>query len=111
MAVIIKTSNPSGLLQAIYKAIDNKKIETWVYDKDKDLIHTPDQWKGKAWLRPKAYNGELRFGILEPQGVKMTRLIYGVYHGRFIEMLLTHFYDQFYSAAGSAQSMEPDILS
>ena len=53
MAIIIKTNNPSGLLKAIYKAIDDKEIETWIYDADKDFTHTPDQWKNKAWLRPK----------------------------------------------------------
>jgi hypothetical protein len=111
MAVIIKTPNPSGLLQAIYKAIDNKKIETWVYDKDKDLTHEPNQWKNEAWFRPKIYNGELRFGILKQKDKTMSKIIYGLYHGRFIEMLLTHFDDQFSSAVGSAQPMEPDVLS
>jgi hypothetical protein len=111
MAVIIKTSNPSGLLQAIYKAIDSKKIETWVYDKDKDLTHEPMQWKNEAWFRPKIYNGELRFGILKQKDKTMSKIIYGLYHGRFIEMLLTHFDDQFSSAVVSAQSMEPDVLS
>lgn len=33
----------------------------------------------------------------------MTKPIYGVYHGRFIEMLLTHFDDSFASVAATAQ--------
>jgi hypothetical protein len=35
--------------------------------------------------------------------VAMTKVIYGVYHGRFIEMLLTHFDDSFTSATATAQ--------
>ncbi|HUN54937.1 MAG TPA: hypothetical protein VMU29_07265 [Smithella sp.] len=110
MAVIIKTSNPSGLLQAIYKAIDNKKIETWAYDKDKDLTHEPNQWKNEAWFQPTIYNGELRFSMLKQKEKTMSKIIYGLYHRRFIEMLLTHFDAQFFSAVASAQLMEPDVL-
>lgn len=53
MALSVKTDNPSGLLTSIRKAIDNKVVSTWSYDKDGDFSHTPDQWKNKAWLRPK----------------------------------------------------------
>ncbi len=76
MAIIVRTNKPSALLQAIYKDIDDNKIETWSYDKDGDFTHTPDQWKNKAWLRPKVYNGELRFGIVPQRAVKLSTLIY-----------------------------------
>jgi hypothetical protein len=33
----------------------------------------------------------------------MTKTIYGVYHGRFIEMLLTHFDNEFSAASATAQ--------
>jgi hypothetical protein len=110
MAIIVKTSSPSGLLKLIRKAIDDKKVETWSYDSDGDFNHTPNQWKGKAWLRPKTYVGELRFGILGPQNTTMSKTIYGVYHGRFIEMLLTHFDVDFTLANATAQKTEPDIF-
>jgi hypothetical protein len=108
MAIVIKTKNPSALLNAIYKAIDDKKVETWSYDADKDFTHVPDQWRNKAWLRPKVNIGELRFGILGQKDVKMSELIYGVFHGRFIEMLLTHFDNDFTDASATAQKAEPD---
>ena len=39
MAIIIKTNNPSGLLSAIHKAIDDNKVETWSYDSaDKEFL-------------------------------------------------------------------------
>lgn len=108
MAIIVKTSNPSSLLQAIYKAIDNKKVETWLYDQEKDFTHEPSQWKNQAWLRPKIYPGELRLGLLGKEGVVMKKLLYGVYHGRFIEMLLTHFDDQFSTVTATAHKTTPD---
>lgn len=108
MAIIIKTSSPSGLLSAIRTAIDDKKIETWSYDTDGDFTHTPPQWNKKAWLRPKVYSGELRLGILGPTGSTMSKLIYGVYHGRFIEMMLVHFDQSFSLASATAQKTEPD---
>lgn len=111
MAVIIKTSNPSGLLSALRKAIDDNKIETWSYDADGDFTHTPNQWEKKAWLRPKIYSGELRFGILAVQGTNMSKLFYGVYHGRFIEMMLVHFDESFSFANATAQKTEPDNFS
>ena len=108
MAVIVKTGKPSELLADIYKAIDNDKIATWLSDDDKDLTHEPLQWKNKAWFRPKVYAGELRFGLLGPKGVTMSKEIYGVYHGRLIEMLLIHFDDQFSNVSGTAKKFEPD---
>jgi hypothetical protein len=86
MAIIVKTNNPGALLKTIISAIDNNDIETWEYDGDGDFIHTPDQWKGLAWLRPKTYLGELRFGNFRAENVEMSNVVYGVYHGRFIEM-------------------------
>ena len=108
MAVIVKTSKPSELLKAIRKAIDDKTIETWSYDADGDFTHTPPQWDKKAWLRPKAYPDEVRLGILGPKDMKLSKSIYGVYHGRFIEMLLDHFDTAFTLATASAKKTEPD---
>lgn len=108
MAILIKTGNPAALLTAIRKKIDAGKIETWTYDIDGDFTHTPDQWVKKAWLRPKTYAGELRVGILGQKGVKLPSVIYGVYHGRFIEMILTHFDNDFTNAIATAQKTEPD---
>ena len=108
MAIIVKTNNPNTLLKAIKEQIDEKKIVTWAYDNDGDFTHSPDQWEGRAWLRPKIYTGELRFGILKQRDIDMTRYIYGIYHGRFIEMLLSHFDGDFKEALATAVKTEPD---
>jgi hypothetical protein len=110
MAVIIKTRDASQLLQLVRNAIDEGKIETWSYDQAGDFTHTPEQWKYKAWLRPKVYAGELRFGIMGRNDTNLSTYIYGVYHGRFIEMLLNHFDANFSLAQATAQKTEPDIF-
>tara|TARA_R110001583_G_C5584277_1_gene403161 strand:- start:860 stop:1207 length:348 start_codon:yes stop_codon:yes gene_type:complete len=92
MALIIKTNDPSKLLSSIKKAIDTDKIRTWSYDSDGDFTHSPEQWKNKAWLRVKTKgNNELSFGILGQKEINTSKLIYAIYHGRFSEMLLSHF--------------------
>ncbi|WP_157381590.1 hypothetical protein [Burkholderia ubonensis] len=102
MAITVYTHAPQTLLNSIRKAIDDKKVETWTYDNDGDFYHTPDQWSKKAWLRPHVQQGVLLLGLLGQEGVAMTKLIYGVYHGRFIEMLLTHFDSDFSNASSTA---------
>ena len=90
----IKTNNPEGLLNKIKKAIEDKVIVTWFLDNDGDFSPTQEQWVGKAWVTPlikKEEPDSLYFGIIESKQQKMTKVIYGVFLGRFAEMLLTHF--------------------
>jgi hypothetical protein len=104
MAIQVKTAGPQGLLDAIYKAIDEGHIETWTYDEDGDFTHdTPDQqWVGMAWLRPVAGVTTLTLNYVSSTEGLSTEA-YAVYHGRFIEMLLAHFDEQFSDAKATAQ--------
>ncbi|MCX6168663.1 MAG: hypothetical protein NTX65_04965 [Ignavibacteriales bacterium] len=95
MALLISTSTPENLLKLIKKTIDDKAVDTWTYDKDGDFTHTPPQWKNKAWLRPSIQSNILKFIIVSPENVILTKEVIGVYHGRFIEMLLVHFDEKF----------------
>lgn len=101
MSLSIKTTNPLGLLESIKKAIDEKTIETWSYDSEGDFTHTPEQWNKKAWLRPKVEAGELRLIIVSPKDTKLTKVVSGIYHGRFIEMLGMHFESKFTTATAT----------
>ena len=103
MAIIVNTPNATQLLTAIKKAIDKGEVDTWTYDADGDVTHSPEQWKSKAWLRPVIAPGTLIFGLLGKKDADMTKVVYGVYHGRFIEMLLTHFDNDFSAASATAQ--------
>ncbi len=110
MALIIETTRPQALLNSIKKAIDDKNVETWSYDSDGDFTHSPEQWKNKAWLRPIVVEGKLKFGIIKPENANVSKLIYGVYHGRFIEMLLAHFDSEFSLATATAQITKDDSI-
>ena len=104
MAIHVTTVNSQGLLDVIYAAIDNGHIETWIYDADGDFSHdTPDeQWIGEAWLHPEVSPGVLDLNIIPPQQ-GLSKEAYAIYHGRFIEMLLAHFDDDFVQAIATAQ--------
>jgi hypothetical protein len=94
MAVIV--------LSAVKKAIDEGKVETWSYDSDGDFTHTADQWERRAWFRPLMHEGRIVFNILPPRVRTITRVVYGIYHGRFIEMLLNHFDERFTEVSATA---------
>ncbi len=111
MAIRVTTPLPGALLSAIKTAIDEKHVETWTYDSDGDFTHTPFQWNKKAWLRPSVQSGGLVFNILGQKGVALSKEIYGVYHGRFTEMLLVHFDDKFSDASASARATTADLIS
>jgi hypothetical protein len=98
------------LLKEIKKAIQDHKIETWKVDSDGDFMHTPEQWANLAWLRPKAMDDRLLLNILGSKTRKLSRTTYAVYHGKFIEMLLTHFDTKFNRATATALPVSGDIL-
>ena len=91
MAVRAFTDNPEALLTAIKKAVASGTITTWEIDADGDLTHTSKQWAKKAWMRPKVLDDRLLFNIVAAKGVTMSKTVYGIYHGRLIQTLLTHF--------------------
>lgn len=101
MTIIVKTSSPSGLLRKIKKAIDDNEVRSWSYDNDGDFTHDSEQWSRKAWLSPKVEDGELRLKIIPPEDVTISSQVYGLYHGRFIDMLLTHFHSEFVTATAT----------
>ena len=111
MAVVVKTENPRGLLSDIRRAIDEDKVRTWSYDADGDFTHTTDQWAHRAWLRPRVREGRLIFNVVPPRTRDISRAVYGVYHGRFIEMLPDHFDMQFTDVSATALATSGDKVS
>lgn len=110
MAVRVFCDNPSGLLSKVKASIRDGSIETWSVDDDGDFTHTPEQWKNRAWFRPAVLDDKLVFNILRPRSKPISRTVYGVYHGRFIEMLVTHFDDKFSQATATAMPTSGDII-
>jgi len=112
MAIRFETTTPQKLLSTFKKAIDDGEVVTWAYDKDGDFYHTPDQWKNVGWLRPNIEQGQrLTMNFLARTGRKTSKADYGVYHGRFIESMLTHCDDLFSVATATALPTNSDKIS
>jgi hypothetical protein len=109
MAINFETTEPNRLLATFKKAIDDKKVVTWSYDSDGDFTHTPDQWKYKAWLRPKVYQGQLTMIILGRKEEKMPLEVYSVYHGRFIEAMIAHCRTLFTNGSATSTPTSSDV--
>jgi hypothetical protein len=110
MAIRVSCENPGQLLRDIRQAIRNGSIETWELDRDGDFTHVPDQWKNLAWFHPIVEEDRLVFRILGQRSKKMSKATYGVYHGRFIEMLLSHFDTKFRRASATALPSNGDMI-
>jgi hypothetical protein len=110
MSILFATDNANALLTKFKKAIDDKHVVTWGYDKDGDFYHTTDQWINKAWLRPKIGSDGLTLSILKPQNNAISAEVYAIYHGRFIESMLAHCDTLFKSATASALPSNGDIV-
>ncbi len=108
MAVRIYCDNPIELLEAIRIAMDAGRITTWEYDKHGYFLHTPAQWKYLAWLKPRVLEDQLLLTILPPRRKAVSRSVYAVYHGRFIEMMLAHFDRRFKQAVATALPISLD---
>lgn len=95
MSIQFLTDNPRTLLAKFKKKIDDGNIDTWEYDKEGDFTHTPNQWIHRAWLRPALESDRLTLHILNSKKYAFTWATYGVYHGRFVESMLTHCHNLF----------------
>ncbi len=112
MAIIIKTKNADAILKVIRDGIKSKNIETWEEDPKDYFTHTTKdkQWYKKAWFRAvkDEKTEELRFAIYEPDGKGISRGVYAVYHGRFMEMLIAHCHKLFDFVSASSQKEKGD---
>lgn len=94
MAIRIKTNNPDLILKEIIYRIDASFIKTWKYDEDGDFTCTDEQWINRAWFRPHTFADEkqLIFAIIGRNDVNLSMAEFSLYHGKFIEMLVSHLY-------------------
>lgn len=111
MALYFETSTPNGLLGKFKKAIDEGRIITWTYDKDGDFTHATEQWKNKAWFRPRIENQMLAFYLIKPKNINISTEVYAIYHGRFSESMLAHFDSLFTRSIATAYPKGSDIIS
>ena len=110
MAVRVLCDDPQALLKKIRAAVRNGTVETWQLDAEGDFTHAPRQWVNQAWFRPNVLSKSLDFNILGRTDKRMSRPAYAVYHGRFVEMLLAHFDEDFSDATATALPEEDDFV-
>ncbi|OGE87634.1 MAG: hypothetical protein A3J07_02870 [Candidatus Doudnabacteria bacterium RIFCSPLOWO2_02_FULL_49_13] len=110
MALRFKTSDPSKLLSAFKKAIDDGRVVKWSYDEDDDFTHTDDQWQFLAWLRPRETKDGLIFNIISPKNKTVSSEVYAIYHGRFLESMLAHCDSLFSNADATALASKEDFV-
>lgn len=93
MSITIYTSNPRQLHNLIREHIENGDIKTWEVDSDGDYTHMPDQWHKVGWIHPTQVieDDRLIYGFIGRNKIPTTKTEYAIYHGRFAEMILTHF--------------------
>lgn len=95
MAIKLKLKDESNDLgDSIRDLIDEGKLLNWEYDVEGDFTLSSAQWRNKAWFRLHKNNespDSIGFGIIGRKEQSMGRTLYAVYHGRFAEMLLSHF--------------------
>lgn len=93
MSITVYTPTPRKLVRQIREGIEAGYISSWIMDDDGDFTHTPPQWRNKAWLTVSQLqpNESVTFGIVSRKYIDITNIEYAVYHGRFTEMLLSHF--------------------
>lgn len=110
MALYFRSDAPGKLLATFKKAIDDKHVVTWSYDSDGDFTHTHTQWAREAWLRPDIQSGQLALYILKPENKNISKEIYAIYHGRFIESMLAHCDTLFTNALATSLPEGNDVV-
>lgn len=110
MALWFLTTKPKTLLARIKKGINAGHIQTWEYDDEGDFTHitADDQWDKKAFLKPSFRDDRLLFNIIKIEGKSLSRSVYAVYHGRFIEMAIAHVHTGFTRASATPSPIEGD---
>jgi hypothetical protein len=108
MSIRVYCDSPEELLLAIKRGVRSRSIETWQLDSDGDFTHVPDQWKNRAWFHPVVREECLLLNIFGRKTEQMSKTIYGVYHGRFVEMLLMHFDSRFKRVSCTALASSGD---
>jgi hypothetical protein len=91
MSIYVRTADPHKLISDINDKIKKSNIDTWSVDDEGDYTHTAIQWKNRAWFHPIFETDRVVFAIWGRVSENLSVVDYAIYHGRFVEMLLSHF--------------------
>ncbi|KEO71670.1 hypothetical protein [Anditalea andensis] len=99
MKIIIPTSSGESLKTKIFKFVEDENLKTWVIRIDskseKYLTHKPNQWYDLALIEFIVLPNQLEAKIAWWDNNEPTDEVKGYYIGRFVEILLVHFKDNF----------------
>ena len=93
MAVRIYSGNPEDFLNRLIMDLRSDRIPTWTIDDEGDITISNAKWHQKAWFSIECPQGEnmIVFGLIQSKYYRMTKELYGVYHGRLIATLLAYY--------------------
>jgi hypothetical protein len=61
-------------------------------------------------MRPKLYNDRLLLNIIRPKSGGISRPVFAVYQGRFLEMAIEHVSDRFTDARATPNADDGDLV-
>jgi len=93
MSIFVETTRPSAFLAAVRDRVTQEKGPWWV-DPVGNFRHTQDSGASQAWFEPVAGKNELVLHFILSSTNCVEPQIYAFYHGHFVLMLLSHFFDR-----------------
>lgn len=95
MSITIHTKFPRRLRTLLFEGINEGVITSWLIDDESHLTLNSRIWRNRLWMHianiePKH---SITFGIIGRKFEKITMAEFGVYHGRFAEVILANFAD------------------
>lgn len=103
MAIYFTTNTPKKLLLTFKKIVGEGRVAEWTCDRDDDFTLTEAPWGRLAWLHPSVVEKErLILNIIRAQNASISDEVYAIYHGKFVQAMLTHCKNQFASANATA---------
>src|SRR5690242_17895706 len=117
MAITFFTQYPEALLMRVRESIKNGHVRTWSVSNIFSVecfTHIPSQFFNEAFLKPSTEKGlvlnSLVMNIFPKRGSVLSHELFGIYQGRFIEMMTNHFSDGFTYCSASATMSGNDSL-
>jgi hypothetical protein len=97
--ITIPTTTGATLKKKIFDAVEDQTLKTWevrIATNDiKVLTHKPDQWYDRTLLRFTVKKDALVIDTTKWKGKEADEAANGYFIGRFTEILLVHFSDDF----------------
>ena len=99
MKIIIQTQTGESFINKIFKYVEDENLKTWLVRNDRDgnkyLTHKPEQWYDLALIGFTIKQNQLEVNLNWWKDKEPTEDVKGYYFGRFIEILLVHFKNDF----------------